>query len=153
MLILVLFSTTEGHTRKLAQFAAARLSGRGHEVLLHDAADPDLPDPAAFDAAFLLASVHLGRYRYSFVEFARESHNALNVIPTAFVSVSLSAAGDNLSDLNGIRTCDRLEHDTRRRPGAVYHAAGAMRFQRLRLLHETCDQIYLPSARHERDAF
>jgi menaquinone-dependent protoporphyrinogen oxidase len=129
MLILVLFSTTEGHTRRLAQFAAARLRACGHEVRLHDATDSDLPDSARFDAAFLLASVHLGHYQHSFVEFARKNHNALNVIPTAFVSVSLSAAGDNPSDLAGIRACvDRLEHDTLWHPGVVYHAAGAMRF-------------------------
>jgi menaquinone-dependent protoporphyrinogen oxidase len=92
-------------------------------------ADFDLPDPAGFDAAFLLASIHPGRYNYSFVEFVRNSHNALNVIPTAFVSVSLSAAGDNPTDLAGIRTCvDRLEHDTLWHPGIVYHAAGAMQF-------------------------
>jgi menaquinone-dependent protoporphyrinogen oxidase len=129
MLILVLFSTTEGHTRKLAQFAVARLRGCGHEARLHDVADPDRPDPAGFEAAFLLASVHIGHYQHSFVEFVGKSHNALNVIPTAFVSVSLSAAGDNPSDLAGIRACvDRLEHDTLWHPGAVYHAAGAMRF-------------------------
>ena len=129
MRILVLFSTTEGHTRKLAQFAAARLRGGGHEVHLHDAADSDLPDATGFEVAFLLASVHLGRYHYSFVEFARNNHNVLNVIPTAFVSVSLSAAGDNPSDLAGIRACvDRLEQDTLWHPGVVYHAGGAMRF-------------------------
>jgi menaquinone-dependent protoporphyrinogen oxidase len=92
MLILVLFSTAEGHTRKLAQFAAARLRGCSHEVKLHDAADFGLPDPAEFDAAFLLASVHLGRYHYSFVEFVRNNHNALNAIPTVFVSVPTASS-------------------------------------------------------------
>jgi hypothetical protein len=80
MLILVLFSTTEGHTRKLTQFAAARLRGSGYEVRLHDAARPDLPDPAEFDATLLLASVHIGRYQRPFVGFARKNHNALNAV-------------------------------------------------------------------------
>jgi hypothetical protein len=82
--MLVLFSTTEGHTRKIAQFDAARLRGGGHEVGPRDAVDSDLPNPTGCDAAFLLASVHLGRYHYSCVKFARNNHNALNVIPTAF---------------------------------------------------------------------
>jgi menaquinone-dependent protoporphyrinogen oxidase len=129
MVILVLFSTTEGHTRKLAQFVAARLRGCGHKVELHDATDLDLPDAARFDAALFLASVHLGRYQRSLVELVRKYHDTLNLMPSAFISVSLSAAGDNLSDLAGIRECiDRLQRETLWHPGAVHHAGGAMRF-------------------------
>jgi menaquinone-dependent protoporphyrinogen oxidase len=129
MAVLILFSTAEGHTRKLAQFAAARLAKSGHEVRLHDAARPDLPDPAKFGAALLLASVHLGRYQPSFLEFVRKNHDALNVMPNAFVSVSLSAAGNDPSDLAGLRACvERQERETLWHPEAVYHSAGAMRF-------------------------
>jgi menaquinone-dependent protoporphyrinogen oxidase len=129
MLILILFSTTEGHTQELAQFVAARLTGCGHQIQLHDASHLDVADAARFDAALLLASVHLGRYQCSFVEFVRKNSNALNLIPSAFISVSLSAAGDNPSDLAGIRACvDRLEQETLWHPGAVHHAGGAMRF-------------------------
>jgi menaquinone-dependent protoporphyrinogen oxidase len=125
----ILFSTTEGHARKLAQFAAARLTKLGHEVCICDAAQSGLPDVAGFDAALLIASVHVAHYRRSFVTFARKHHDALNAIPTAFVSVSLSAAGDNPSDLAGLRHCiERLKRDTAWHPGAVHHAAGAMLF-------------------------
>jgi menaquinone-dependent protoporphyrinogen oxidase len=129
MLILVLFSTTEGHTRKLAQFAAARLRGCGHDVRLYDAASSDVPHPADFDAALLLASVHIGRYQRSLIEFARKYHDALNATASAFVSVSLSAAGDDPSDFAGIRACvDRMEHETAWRPRVVHHAGGALQF-------------------------
>jgi menaquinone-dependent protoporphyrinogen oxidase len=135
MLILVLFSTTEGHTQKLAHFAAARLRGYGYDVQLHDAARSGLPHPAEFDAAVLLASVHLGRYQRSFFEFARKYHDTLNAIPSAFVSVSLSAAGDNPSDLAGIRMCvNRLECNTSWHPVAVHHAGGAILFSSYGLL-------------------
>jgi menaquinone-dependent protoporphyrinogen oxidase len=127
--ILVAFSTTEGHTRKLAQSVAARLQGLGHEVQLNDAAHLDLHDAFRFDAALLLASVHLSRYQRSFIEFVRNNHDALNLIPSAFISVSLSAAGDNPSDLAGLRACvDRLERETLWHPRTVHHAGGAMRF-------------------------
>jgi menaquinone-dependent protoporphyrinogen oxidase len=56
-------------------------------------------------------------------------HDALNAIPTAFVSVSLSAAGEDPPDLAGLRNCiERLKRDTAWHPGAVHHAAGAMLF-------------------------
>jgi hypothetical protein len=61
MRVLIVFSTTEGHTRKLAQFAAARLTSLGHQVQVHDAAQSDAPDPAGLDCALLFASVHVGR--------------------------------------------------------------------------------------------
>lgn len=129
MCIFVLFSTSEGHARKLAHFAAARLTKRGHEVCVCDAAKSDQPCLAGFDAALLIASVHVGHYRRSFVAFVRKHHDVLNAIPTAFVSVSLSAAGDNPSDLAGLRDCvERLKRDTAWHPGAVCHAAGAMLF-------------------------
>jgi menaquinone-dependent protoporphyrinogen oxidase len=129
MRVFILFSTTEGHARKLAQLAAARLTKLGHEVCVCDAAKFDQPDLAGFDAALLIASVHVAHYRRSFVAFARQHHDALNAIPTAFVSVSFSAAGDNPSDLAGLRACvERLKRDTAWHPGAIHHAAGAMLF-------------------------
>lgn len=129
MLILVLFATSEGQTQKLARIAAARLIRGGHTVEVHDAARPDLPDAAGYDAALLLASVHIGRYQQTFVEYVRKNHGALNGIPSAFVSVSLSAAGSDPSDLAGLRACvERLERETLWHPGAVHHAGGAMRF-------------------------
>jgi menaquinone-dependent protoporphyrinogen oxidase len=129
MRVFILFSTTEGHARKLAQFAAARLTKLGHEVCIYDAARPNRSDIAGFDAALLTASVHRGHYQRSFAAFARKYHDALNAIPTAFISVSLSAAGDNPADLAGLRACiERLRRDTAWHPGAVHHAAGAMLF-------------------------
>jgi menaquinone-dependent protoporphyrinogen oxidase len=105
------------------------LRGCGHKVQLLEATQLDLPDAASFDAVLLLASVHLGRYQRPFVEFVRKNHDTLNLMPNAFISVSLSAAGDNPSDLAGIRECvDRLERETLWHPAAVHHAGGAMRF-------------------------
>jgi menaquinone-dependent protoporphyrinogen oxidase len=129
MRVFILFSTTEGHARKLARFAAARLARLGHEACVCDAARSDQPGLVGCDSALLIASVHVGHYRRSFVAFARKHHDALNAMPTAFVSVSLSAAGDNPSDLAGLHRCvERLKRDTAWRPGAVHHAAGAMAF-------------------------
>src|SRR5262249_21527708 len=65
MRVFILFSTTEGHARKVAQFAAARLTKLDHEVCGCDAAKSDQPDLAGFDAALLIASVHVGHYRRS----------------------------------------------------------------------------------------
>ncbi len=114
---------------KLAKFAAERLTRAGHRIRVCGAIQSNLPDPGDFEAAQVIASVHLARYAAPLMRFARENHGALNAMPSALVSVSLSAAGDNPSDLAGLRDCvERLERDTRWRPVAVHHAAGAMPF-------------------------
>jgi menaquinone-dependent protoporphyrinogen oxidase len=75
------------------------------------------------------ASVHVGHYQQSFLEFIRKNRDALSVTPSAFVSVSLSAAGNDPSDLAGLRACvEHLERDTLWHPEAIHHAAGALQF-------------------------
>ncbi len=128
MRILIVFATTRRTHAKLATFAADRLRRVGHQVHICDAAQSDMADFARFEAALLIASVHVGRHQASLTKFARANHIALNAIPSAFVSVSLSAAGADPS-YPGLRDCvERLERDTFWRPGVVHHAAGAMPF-------------------------
>ena len=50
-------------------------------------------------------------------------------MPTAFVSVSLSAASQDADDVDGLARCvAEFEHRTRWTPREVHHAAGAFRF-------------------------
>jgi menaquinone-dependent protoporphyrinogen oxidase len=130
MRILILYGTTEGHTRHLSDVVAAGLRADGHDVIVMEAADnAPLPAPQTFDAAFLAASLHVGRYQGALVEFARTHHEALNAMPTAFISVSLSAAGENPDDWEGLEQCvARLLNETGWTPRAIHHAAGAIRY-------------------------
>jgi menaquinone-dependent protoporphyrinogen oxidase len=136
MRVLIVFGTTEGHTRGLAEFMAARLAAGGHEVAVRGAAREDgPPDPAGFDAAIVAASLHAGRYQREVARFARAHRAALDGMPSAFVSVSLSAAGRDPEDRAGLAACvARFERDTLWTPRAVHHAGGAIRFSRYGLL-------------------
>jgi menaquinone-dependent protoporphyrinogen oxidase len=50
-------------------------------------------------------------------------------MPSAFISVSLSAAGENPDDWEGLETCvARFLHEASWRPKAIHHAAGAIRY-------------------------
>lgn len=104
--------------------------------------DDSHPDPAAYDAAILAASLHVGHYQAPLVHYARTHHATLNRMRSAFVSVSLSAAGANPDDWEGVEQCvTRFQHETLWIPKAVHHAAGAIRysqydfFKRLALKH------------------
>jgi menaquinone-dependent protoporphyrinogen oxidase len=130
MKILILYGTTEGQTRKIAEFVAKQLKGYGDAVTLVDATgDMSEIDVRDFDAAILAASIHAGQYQASVTHFARAHHAWLNRIPTAFVSVSLSAAGTDPEDLKGIADCaDRFKNETGWTTPEVHQVAGAFRF-------------------------
>jgi menaquinone-dependent protoporphyrinogen oxidase len=130
MKILVLYGTTEGQTRKIADFVTTRLKDRGDVVAMIDAMDvPGDLLPEDYDAAILAGSLHVGSYQKPLVHFAKKHADALNKMPTAFLSVSLSAAGKDPEDLKGMAVCaDLFQKETGWKPGEVHHVAGAFRF-------------------------
>jgi menaquinone-dependent protoporphyrinogen oxidase len=130
MKILVLYGTTEGQTRKIADFVTTRLKDRGDVVAMIDATDvPGDLLPEDYDAAILAGSLHVGFYQKPLVHFAKKHAEALNKLPSAFLSVSLSAAGKDPEDLKGMVVCaDLFQTETGWKPGEVHHVAGAFRF-------------------------
>ena len=87
--ILVLYGTTEGHTRKVANAIGDTLRANGLDVdVVH--VDESEPDPAGYDAVIVAASVHAGGYQKQIGEWVRVHATELDRIPTAFVSVCLS---------------------------------------------------------------
>lgn len=132
---LVVYGTVEGQSLKVAQFISNRLAASGWAVRLVDAAQCPLPDPGEFAGAVVMAPLHIARYPPSIIEFGARHCGALNRMPTAFVSVSLSAAGHDPKDREGLARClAKLEAETGWRPQVVHHAAGAFRFSRYPLV-------------------
>jgi menaquinone-dependent protoporphyrinogen oxidase len=130
MRVLIVYGSTEGHTRELCHFAARTLGEAGFPTAVTPAkAMGSQPDPTRYDATILAASVHAGNYQPPLVAYARQQHEVLNAKPAAFISVSLSAAGITPPDWE---TCDdciaRFEHETLWTPKVVHKAAGAIRY-------------------------
>lgn len=94
--VLVSFATTEGQTRKIAERISLQVRERGHEVNLYDTASlTDVPEVAAFDAMIVAASVHEEHHQDSAINFTAAHLDQLICKPSAFISVSLSAAMPN----------------------------------------------------------
>lgn len=129
MKILIVYATTEGQTRKIARHVFDRLAEAGHAVELVAAEDAGGRDPVAFDACLVAGSLHGGRYQKELVDWAKEEAQGLARVPALFLSVSLTAAGQDAQEWEGLRGCvTRFAAETGWTPARVEHVAGAFRF-------------------------
>lgn len=90
--VLIVYGTTEGQTRKIAEWTATHVRGREHHVELRDstALMSDL-DLKTFHGFIIAASVHQQYHQDTVTNFVIAHHKLLNARPSAFISVSLSA--------------------------------------------------------------
>ena len=96
MNVLIIYGTTEGQTRKIAEWTATHGRERGHQVELRDSAElASGSDLETFHAFIIAASVHQECHQDTITNFATAHHKLLNTKPSAFISVSLSAVLEN----------------------------------------------------------
>ncbi len=90
----VFYATREGQARRVAERVAANLRAQRMDVDLFDVRQlRGRIDWKAYGAAFVIASVHLGRHEREMVRFVRQHRAELDALSAAFLSVSLSQAG------------------------------------------------------------
>lgn len=129
MRILILFATTDGQTAKIARHALVTLSDLGHAVALVRAEDFGTLDVAAFDAVVVAGSLHAGGFQSSLGDVVAAHAAALSERPNIFLAVSLSAAGTDPTDWEGLQNCvDTFVQQTGWSPDRIEHIAGAFRF-------------------------
>ena len=92
--ILVLYASKHGHTAKVARRIAAAAEAAGASVDVHDAGIPGRADPTGYAAVVVGASIHAGHHQGEVVDWVRTHRVALDRMPSAFFSVSLTAAED-----------------------------------------------------------
>jgi menaquinone-dependent protoporphyrinogen oxidase len=91
--IALLYGTTEGQTGIIAERMAAVLDEAGHDpVLFHAGHRPAGFSLAGYDAVVIGASVHVGSHQRYIIRFVSDHVDELNSLPSAFFSVSLTAA-------------------------------------------------------------
>jgi menaquinone-dependent protoporphyrinogen oxidase len=89
--ILIVYGTTDGHTRKIAQVLAENLRARRCSVDIMDAAGLLWRiSPESYDGVIVAASVHIGDYQRTVGRWVRMYAPLLNGLPTAFLSVCLA---------------------------------------------------------------
>src|SRR3954468_18486933 len=106
----VFFATSEGQTQRIAERFAAALRRDGVNSA---AIDVDRLDGAAIDwtgvrGAIVGASLHIGKHQRAARAFIAKYAAQLNVLPSLFYSVSLSAASQHPDEVRNAGDRGRL---------------------------------------------
>jgi menaquinone-dependent protoporphyrinogen oxidase len=103
--VLLVYATTHGHTSKIAQQIAAALSAASLDVDLRALDGAGDPEPGRYVGVIVGASLHGGHHQRESVAWARRHRAELEARPSAFFSVSLTAAEDSHDAREAIRRC------------------------------------------------
>ncbi|SFB78950.1 menaquinone-dependent protoporphyrinogen oxidase [Halobiforma haloterrestris] len=134
--VLVAYGSSEGQTAAVAERIADVLESDGHEPTLvdlgHSSADLE---SAEYDGAIVGASIHAGAHQRYVAEFVRDHRETLNRLPSAFYSVSLSAASeDEESQAAAEELLEGFLEETGWDPDGTLSVAGALRYSEYGLL-------------------
>jgi menaquinone-dependent protoporphyrinogen oxidase len=127
--VLVAYASTHGHTAKVARRIAETLEATGLEVDVLDVASRADGDPSDYDAVVAGASLHSGRHQPEMIEWARRHCDALSAMPSAFFSVSLTAAEESEQEREPALSCiAEFIEETGWRPARTEAVAGALQY-------------------------
>ncbi len=128
MKILVVYGTTEGHTRKIARFMQNVLSNADHHVTIADASD-NAPGPEGYDAILIGSSIHGHKYHVAVRHYIHSHAAALNKIPGAFFSVCLAVASGLAEEhAEAQNIANNFLEQTGWQPLATTQIAGALKY-------------------------
>jgi menaquinone-dependent protoporphyrinogen oxidase len=127
---LIVYGTKEGQTAKIAQFMGNIIDEHGHKADLYDAKSvPEHLSLDKYNGILVGSSVHIGYWSQAIRNFAQKYHTRLDNIPSAFFSVSMSAASPDTS------ATERLDHQVEKfldktgwHPRTTVHFAGCVAY-------------------------
>lgn len=130
--MLIVYGTTDGHTRKIAQVLAEDLRACYCSVDIADSAGTlRRLAPESYDGVIVAASVHIGDYQRPVANWVRAHARTLNLLPTAFLSVCLGVLAKNPKPRQEVsRIMERFLDRCGWRPTIAKMVAGALPYTR-----------------------
>ncbi|MBA3826408.1 MAG: protoporphyrinogen oxidase [Ktedonobacterales bacterium] len=128
--ILVLYGSTESQTAKIAEFLATVLKQHGQTVSVVDSEFiPGSFTLNDYDVALIGASMHAGGFQRAVQNFVGQQQASLNQMPSAFFSVSLTAAYPTPEGRSQLDShLERFFAETGWHPQQVVNFAGALAY-------------------------
>ena len=129
MNILIVYSTHDGQTEKIARFIADRMRAQSHRVDVMDVARPR-PELLVdrYEAIVIGAPVRMGKYSRAVVRFVRANRTWLAQVQSAFFSVCMAAASNDTRHREAETWPTRFFEQTDWHPHHTAIFAGALRY-------------------------
>ena len=89
--VLILYSTTDGQTRRICERLQRVIEGQGHQVTLVDVEQRPDPDLEPYDKLVIGARIRYGKHSPRVAEFIDRHRKRLEDKPSAFFSVNIVA--------------------------------------------------------------
>jgi menaquinone-dependent protoporphyrinogen oxidase len=151
--VLLVYTSTHGHTAKVAARIAEGLRADGvGNVDVRDAADASGTDPAAYEAVIVGGSLHAGHHQEELVDWVKSHRAALADRPSAFFSVSLTAADDTDEARQATQRCiDDFLAKTGWTPARSIAIAGALQYREYNVFTRTLMRLMMRRGGHPTD--
>ena len=151
---LVIYSTIDGHTRRIAERVALVAGRAGHdpEIVSADDGSVDLLI-ASSDVVVIGGGIRYGHYSRSLEHVVRANHDAIAARPNAFFSVCLSAGGHaGARPATAWGYVDEFISRTGWQPGRIASFAGALQYSKYNPFIKFMMRLILGVAGGETDA-
>ena len=146
---LIIYSSSHGQTREVAQRIAGRLRERAFTVVISDTGQPvHLPPPAGFDLVIIGSRIQFGRHSSSVIAYLHQYRKQLEATSTAFFSVSMAAANGG-DDPNGYLAT--MFESVGWRPPLTTAIAGALAYRKYNFLLRFVMKRIAKAAGHSTD--
>jgi menaquinone-dependent protoporphyrinogen oxidase len=150
MRVLVLHSSFDGQTARIAERIGAVLRAEGHVALVcaSTEARQGLPD---CDAVVIGAAIRYGHHSRGLERLVKARRSMIEARPNAFFSVCLSAGGPGAKPVAARRYLDDFIRATGWDPAAIATFAGALRYSEYNVLIRFMMRLIVGSAGGETD--
>lgn len=131
---LILYSTTDGHTRDICQKIQSVAEEQGHQVTLLSIDDATHVDPAQFDKIVIGASIRYGKHKKSVSDYINRHQDILEAKPSAFFSVNAVARKPAKSQPDTNPYLQKFLRQISWQPNALAVFAGEIDYRKYRFL-------------------
>ncbi|MBL8197794.1 MAG: menaquinone-dependent protoporphyrinogen IX dehydrogenase [Chromatiales bacterium] len=132
--ILIIYSTTDGHTRKIGKRLQQVDAQAGHEAVLVSVDDEMQVDLASFDKIVIGASIRYGLYKPAIIDFVVRNKQVLDSKPSAFYSVTVVARTAEKREPDANPYMQKFFRQTAWQPKELAVFAGKLDYPRYRFI-------------------
>lgn len=126
MNLLIVYATSEGHTARIARHIGEKQAAAGRATMILPVSEADIDAVDWADAIIIAAPVHANHFPHDLAVFLVNAKRAIDETRAMFLSVSLTAAGHDAEDWQGLDQIVGILLDaTEFTPAETIHVAGA----------------------------